>query len=262
MVDKYLIDILICLPKSWMLMKLFVVFTSIIAITLLLTAYSSGNPLIQLQQQAVAQTSDTMSANSTTATSADGTGNRTNDSADASPSQTIFYRGIEASKEPVHVNHSQPDRQHQTLNILLHRDDGASYKGVLTFTATEPVDIGIGHGVPLDNSTFSQIELEELDELFTVTHNDKGELGVPGIVSAPSRITPDYGINPPYFSASIPFVGSSRFLSTMSGEYDPFVAVYEVSAEIIQPQHVVDLHGLNVDTNTNTNTNKTATALP
>jgi hypothetical protein len=98
--------------------------------------------------------------------------------------------------------------------------------------------------------------------LFTVTHNDKGELGVPGIVSAPSRITPDYGINPPYFSASIPFVGSSLFLSTMSGEYDPFVAVYEVSAEIIQPQHIVDLHGLNADTNTNTNTNKIATALP
>jgi hypothetical protein len=93
MVDKYLIYILISLPKSWMLMKLFVVFASIIAITLLLTAYSSGNPLIQLQQQAVAQTSNTMSANSSTATSADGTGNRTNDSADASPSQTIFYRG-------------------------------------------------------------------------------------------------------------------------------------------------------------------------
>ncbi len=205
----------------------------------------------------MAQPSDTASANSTTtATSTDGTGNKTNVSADASPGQVIFYRGIEASIEPVHVNHSQPDRQHQTLNILLHRDDGASYKGLLTFTATEPVDVGIGHRVPLDNPTFSQIELEELDELFTVTHNDKGELGVHGIVSAPSRITPDYGINPPYFSASIPFVGSSLFLSTMSGEFDAFVAVYEVSAEIIQPQHVVDLDGFNAGTNT------TATALP
>jgi len=241
-----------------MLMKLFVVFASIVAITLLLTAYSSVNPLINLQQAAMAQPSDTTSANSTTASSTDGTGNKTDISADASPSQTIFYRGIEASKEPVHVNHSQPNRQHQTLNILLHRDDGASYKGVLTFTATEPVDIGIGHRVPLDNSTFSQIELEELGELYSVIHNDKGESGVPGIISAPSRITPDYGINPPYFSASIPFVGSSLFLSTMSGEYDPFVAVYEVSAEIIQPQHVVDLDGLEVGTNTNTS----ATALP
>ena len=117
-----------------------------------------------------------------------------------------------------------------------------------------------GHRVPLDNSTFSQIESEELGELFTVTHNDKGKLGVPGIVSAPSKTTPDYGINPPYFSASIPFVGSSLFLTTFSGEYEPFVAVYEVSAEIMQPQDVVDLDGLNAGTNTNTNT--TATAIP
>ncbi len=255
MVDKYLIDILICFPKDWMLMKLFVVFASFIAITLLLTAYGSGNPLIHLQ--AVAQPSDTTSANSTTATSTDGTGNKANVSVEASPGQAIFYRGIEVSKEPVHLNFPQQDEQNH-INILPHRDDGASYKGVLTFTATEPVDIGIGHRVPLDNSTFSQIESEKLGELFTVTHNDKGELGVPGIVSAPSRITPDYGIHPPYFSASIPFAGSSLFLSTMSGEYDPFVAVYEVSAEIIQPQDVVDLDGLNVGTNTNT----TTTALP
>ena len=46
----------------------------------------------------------------------------------------------------------------------------------------------------------------------------------------------------------------------MSGEYEPFVAVYEVSAEIMQPQDVVDLDGLNAGTNTNTNT--TATAIP
>ncbi len=84
----------------------------------------------------------------------------------------------------------QDSRQQHTVNILTHRDDGASYKGVLTFTATEPVDIGIGHRVPLDNSTFSQNESEELGELFTVRHNDKGELGVPGIVSAPYRECP------------------------------------------------------------------------
>ncbi len=237
-------------------MKIFVVFASIIAITLLLTVYSGGNPLIYLQQAAVAQPTYTTSANSTTtANSTDGSGNKANVSADANPGQAIFYRGIEASKVPVHLNFSQQDRQN-SISILPHRDDGASYKGVLTFTATEPVDIGIGHRVPLDNSTFSQIESEEIGELFTAKHNDKGELGVPGIVSAPSRITPDYGINPPYFSASIPFAGSSLFLSTMSDEYDPFVAVYEVSAEVVQPQDIVDLDGLNARTNT------TATALP
>ncbi len=231
-------------------MKIFLICVSIIAVTLLVTTNSSDYGFIQLQ--ALAQTID-MKVNDTKSPAF--TEKMSNLSA-ASPGQTIFYRGIEASKEPVHLNFPQQDRQQQTLNILPHRDDGASFKGVLTFTATEPVDIGIGHRVSLDNSTFSQIESDELRELFTVQHNDKGDVGVPGIVSAPSRITPDYGISPPYFSASIPFVGSSLFLSTMPGEYEPFVAVYEVSAEIIQPQDFVDLDGLNVDTNT------TVTGLP
>ena len=88
------------------------------------------------------------------------------------------------------------------------------------------------------------MESKEISQLFTVKHNDKGELGVPGIISAPSRITPDYGVNPPYFSASIPFVGSSLFLSTMASEDEPFVAVYEVSADVIQSMDFVDLDGL------------------
>ena len=88
------------------------------------------------------------------------------------------------------------------------------------------------------------MESKEISELFTLKHNDKGELGVPGIISAPSRITSDYGVNPPYFSASIPFVGSSLFLSTMYGDYEPFVAIYEVTADFIQPMDFVDLDGL------------------
>jgi len=235
---------------NWTMMKILLVFASIITVTLLVTTYSSDNGFNQLQ--VLAQPIDMAGNDTNSPATAE---NMSNVSA-ATPGQTIFYRGIEASKEPVHLNFPEQDRQQQTLNILLHRDDGASYKGILTFTATEPVDIGIGHRLPLDNSTFSQIELEELGELFTVTHNDKGELGVPGIVSAPSRITPDYGIHPPYFSASIPFAGSSLFLSTMPGEYEPFIAVYEVSADIIQPMDFVDLEGLNVGTNT------TVTALP
>ncbi len=148
------------------------------------------------------------------------------------------------------MNFEQQDRQQQTVNILPHRDDGASYKRSSNITATEPLDVGFGHRLSLDNSSFSQIESEEINELFTVTHNNKGEAGVPGI-SAPSRITPDYGVYPPYFSASIPFVGSSLFLSTISGTHEPFVAVYEVSVEIIQPMDYVDLEGLHSGNNTN-----------
>ena len=46
----------------------------------------------------------------------------------------------------------------------------------------------------------------------------------PGVFSAPSVIVPDYGTAPPYFSASIPFVGDSVWLRTINGE--PFIAVY------------------------------------
>jgi hypothetical protein len=66
-------------------------------------------------------------------------------------------------------------------------------------------------------------------------------------ISTPSRIIPDYGISPPYFSASIPFVGGSLFLKT---EGEPFVAVYEVVADILPPQIIVDIDNANV-TNSN-----------
>jgi hypothetical protein len=56
---------------------------------------------------------------------------------------------------------------------------------------------------------------------------------------------PNYGNSPPHYSASIPFVGSSVFLTT-SGE--PFVAVYEVVAEILQPQIILEINGSNSST--------------
>ena len=161
---------------------------------------------------------------------------------------------MEASKQAVLLNFPQQENQHQSINILPHRDHGASYRGILTFTATEPVEVGFGHRVPLNNSTASQMESKEINELFTVKHNDKGELGVPGIISAPSRITPDYGVNPPYFSASIPFVGSSLFLTTMASEDEPFVAVYEVSADVIQPMDFVEFDGLKMGNSTDATT--------
>ena len=245
MVDKYLLDIFIYCLTNWNDENHSKIFVSIITITPLITTYSIDNKFDQLQ--ALAQPVNTESND----TNYSAISERISNISAASPGQTIHYRGIEASKEPVRLNFEQQDRQQQTINILPHRDDGASYKEVLTFTATEPLDVGFGHRLSLDNSSFSQIESEEISELFTVTYNNKGEAGVPGIISAPSRITPDYGVNPPYFSAYIPFVGSSLFLSTMSGTHEPFVAVYEVSAEIIQPMDHVDLEGLHSGNNTN-----------
>jgi hypothetical protein len=71
---------------------------------------------------------------------------------------------------------------------------------------------------------------------------------VEGNISAPSRIIPDYrgGSTSPYFSTSIPFVTSAIGLRT-NGE--PFIAAYEVSADIVQPKIIKHLENA---TTTNT----------
>ena len=113
------------------------------------------------------------------------------------PGHSIFYRGIEVSEEPTYLNFSHPGVKEQTINILPHRDDGASYKGVLTFTATEPVGVGISHRLPVDKDMLSQNQSEELFDLTTVTYNDKGDdLGDVGLMSTSAIINPDYGVSP------------------------------------------------------------------
>ncbi len=58
----------------------------------------------------------------------------------------------------------------------------------------------------------------------------------PGTISAPTFLTPEYGISPPYYAASIPFVSSAIQLISPWGK--EFIAVYEVSAEVLKPQVV------------------------
>lgn len=166
------------------------------------------------------------------------------------PGDTIVHRGIISSEEPAHLV-LRPDEENHGVEILPHRPDGATYSGVLTFTATKPVEVGFGHKLHIDNSTLSQFETETLGSLYKRHHIDSKEHITPGIISVPSRIIPDYGTSPPYFSASIPFVGSSVFLTTTG---DPFVAVYEVVAKVLQPQLVVDVDSANItsiDTSSN-----------
>jgi hypothetical protein len=229
-------------------MKSFLISISIFTISLLFVVFSSNNWINELQ--VLAQSIDVTTTSNTNSSSINE--NMSNVPITA-PGQSIFYRGIEASGEPNYINFSQPGMKlQQSINILPHRDDGASYKGILTFTATEPVDVGIGHRLQLDKDILSEGSSQALRDLFTVTYNEKGEeLGKLGLMSATSIITPDYGDSPPYFSASIPFAGSNLFLTTQQGK--PFVAVYEVSADIIQPLDIVDLHGLKSDSNTTAN---------
>jgi hypothetical protein len=148
--------------------------------------------------------------------------------------KTIVHQGIVASSpNPQILPH--PNKQNQSVVILPYRIDGSIYKGVLTFTATKPVEVTFSHRIPIDNTTLSQLDTQKFGKLF-VRHLT----AFPGNVSAISRIIPDYrgGSTSPYFSASIPFVASSVVLRTNEV---PFIAAYEVSADIVQPKIIKHL---------------------
>ena len=65
--------------------------------------------------------------------------------------QTIAHRGIASSEETTHVI-LPPGIEPHSASILPHREDGASYAGVLTFTATKPVEIGFSHRLHANSS--------------------------------------------------------------------------------------------------------------
>jgi hypothetical protein len=147
----------------------------------------------------------------------------------------IFQRGI-ATSVPIEGAYNE----HATI-ILPPREDGALYDGTLTFTASRPVEVVLGHRMPIDNSTYSQIDPQVFGSLRTF--DTTGAPDLPKMISAPSFILPNYGSSTPHFSVSIPFVASAVVLGSL---HDPFTAVYEVSAEIAQPETVISLGSANV----------------
>jgi hypothetical protein len=141
--------------------------------------------------------------------------------------KTIVHQGLIASSPSTQV---KPERNEhlQTVVILPFRIDGSIYKGTLTFTATKPVEVSLSHRIPIDSKTLSRLEMQRFGKLFV-----RQLTAFPGNLTSPSRIIPDYkGSTSPYFSASIPFVASSVTLRT-NGE--PFIAAYEVAADIVKP---------------------------
>ena len=165
---------------------------------------------------------------------------------------TILHQGIIASGKPPQVK-TLPNETIEVVTILPFRSDGAIYRGTLTYTATKPVEVTLGHRIPVDNTTLSQLETQRHGKLF-VRHLVGN---VEGNISAPSKIIPDYrgGTSSPYFSPSIPFVASQVVLRSN----EPFIAAYEVSADIVQPKIIKHLENATINTNTTTNTNSSAT---
>jgi hypothetical protein len=164
-----------------------------------------------------------------------------------STEKTIVHQGIIASSPSPQIK-ARANEQLQTVVILPFRADGSTYKGVLTFTATKPVEVTFSHRIPIDNATLSQLDTQKHGKLF-VRHLT----AFPGNITAPSRIIPDYrgGSSSPYFSASLPFVASSVVLRTNNGE--PFITAYEVSADIVQPKIIKHLENATL-TSATTNT--------
>jgi hypothetical protein len=143
----------------------------------------------------------------------------------------VVHQAIIASSPSPQIE-PQPNEQLQSVVVLPYRTDGSIYKGILTFTATKPVEVTLQHRIPLDNTTLSQIDMQKFGNLFV-----RNLTAFPGNVSAPSRIIPNYsGSASPYFAASIPFVASSVVLRT-NGQ--PFIAAYEVYADIIQQPKII-----------------------
>jgi hypothetical protein len=104
------------------------------------------------------------------------------------------------------------------------------YSGVLTFTATEPVNVVI----------LNVQNLNETERTILNATDEDGELG-PLVTAqldnqtnlALTIITPTYGDSPAP-SASIPFAGNAVWLHTT--EDTPFAATYAVSAQTAQPE--------------------------
>ena len=161
---------------------------------------------------------------------------------------SIVHQGIIASDKPTQIK-TLPNETIQVVTILPFRSDGSIYRGVLTFTATRPVEVTFGHRIPIDNTTLSHLDTQKHGKLFVrhLTGN------VEGNISAPSKFIPNYsGSSSPYFSASVPFVASQVVLRSNVG---PFIAAYEVSADIVHPKIIRHLE--NATTN-NTSTNNSS----
>jgi plastocyanin len=120
----------------------------------------------------------------------------------------------------------------QTANILPFRQDGTLYSGVLTYTATAPVEVVI-----LNMQTLNETEQDILNTLNATAGGEFGSLFLSQLDNqtslSGSYITPSYaGSAVP--SASIPFVGNAVWLHTIDGT--PFSATFAVNAQVLPSQ--------------------------
>jgi hypothetical protein len=122
-----------------------------------------------------------------------------------------------------------PAIEGQRASILPLREDGSIYSGVLTFTASEPVNVVVLNLQDLnqtEQSILNATEDGEFGPLLTAVLDNQTNIAL-------TVIAPDYG-GSPIPSASIPFAGNALWLHT--ADDTPFVATYALSAQTAQPE--------------------------
>jgi hypothetical protein len=115
---------------------------------------------------------------------------------------------------------------HQYAPILPLRQDGSIYSGVLTYTASVPVEVVVLNVQTLNETERSIVNATDEDgfgTLLTTPLDNQTSLAI-------TVITPTYG-DTPVPSTSIPFAGNAVWLHTLDGT--PFVANYAVSAQTL-----------------------------
>ena len=138
--------------------------------------------------------------------------------------------------------------KHQAAIILPPRKDGAVWTGVLTYTASRPVEVVVLHLYDVKNTT-------KIPKDFATELTAPAPFGKPGQEVAITLIKPDYSDSPAP-SASIPFSGNALVLHTLSGK--KFTATYTVEAVAQKPVEVSNIESLaaNVTNATSASTSK------
>ncbi|MGC2561393.1 MAG: hypothetical protein WA326_00150, partial [Nitrososphaeraceae archaeon] len=134
--------------------------------------------------------------------------------------QNFVRQGTVASgQDPLPGHESQ-----EIAFILPPRNDGGVYSGVLTYTASKPVEVVVLHNYDPQNST--TVPEAYGTELTSPLPGDAGNVAI-------TLFQPPYeaGIN----SASVPFTGNALALHML--EDDPFTATYTVNAFATQPEN-------------------------
>jgi hypothetical protein len=134
--------------------------------------------------------------------------------------QNFVRQGTVASGQDPLPGHES----HEIAFILPPRNDGGVYSGVLTYTASKPVEVVVLHNYDPQNST--TVPEAYGTELTSPLPGDAGNVAI-------TLFRPPYeaGIN----SASVPFTGNALALHML--EDDPFTATYTVNAFATQPEN-------------------------